>query len=263
LGAQDKRRLAGQPTTNLAAYDAFLRGETLGWTSGTDPQRAKNAIPFYEQAVALGPGFALAWARLSMIRSLLYYNAIPDPELGEAARTAAEAEREFVMQLKDTPDDEQLHVLHGLALAYLERRDEAIREGERAIEIMPVSRDAYTGPYIQHQFVRICIILGECEKAFDLLEPLLKVPYYLSPARLSVDPNFAPLKGSPPFEALVRGNDARSASILRTSATHPSGFELGARLPSPRLSAPCRSVRSTRWDEVNITPQYPKQEQAS
>ena len=69
---------------------------------------------------------------------------------------------------------------------------------------MPISRDGYAGPYIQHQLVRIYMILGEKEKALDLLEPLLKVPYYLSPAWLAIDPNFAPLKGHPRFEALLR-----------------------------------------------------------
>ena len=50
------------------------------------------------------------------------------------------------------------------------------------------------------------MIVGEKEKALDLLEPLLKVPYYLSPAWLSIDPNFAPLKGYPRFGALLRKN---------------------------------------------------------
>ncbi len=94
--------------------------------------------------------------------------------------------------------------MHGLALAYLGRRDEAIREGERGIALLPISRDGYSGPYIQHQLVRICMILGEKEKALDLLEPLLKVPYFLSPAWLAIDPNFAPLKGHPRFEARPR-----------------------------------------------------------
>jgi len=56
---------------------------------------------------------------------------------------------------------------------------------------------------IQHQFVRICMILGEREKALDVLLPLLKSPYYLSPAWLAIDFNFAPLKGHPRFEALL------------------------------------------------------------
>ena len=47
-------------------------------------------------------------------------------------------------------------------------------------------------------------VLGEHEKALDRLEPLLKVPYFLSPGWLAIDPNFAPLKGSPRFENLLK-----------------------------------------------------------
>jgi tetratricopeptide (TPR) repeat protein len=122
----------------------------------------------------------------------------------ELRKASQEAEREFAGQLRQAPDDAQLHVLHGQALAYLGRRDEAIREGERGVELSPIMRDAYIGPYIQHQLVRIYMILGERETALDLLEPLLKIPYYLSPGWLAIDPNFAPLKGNPRLEKLLR-----------------------------------------------------------
>jgi hypothetical protein len=59
--------------------------------------------------------------------------------------------------------------------------------------------------YIQHQLVRIYLLVGEPEKALDQLEPLLKMPYYLSPGWLRIDPTFAPLKGNPRFERLVAG----------------------------------------------------------
>ena len=68
------------------------------------------------------------------------------------------------------------HLLRGLALAYLGRRDEAIREGERGVALLPISRDAYTGAYLQHQLVRIYMVLGERDKALDRLEPLLEDP---------------------------------------------------------------------------------------
>ena len=77
---------------------------------------------------------------------------------------------------------------------------EAIAEGERAVALWPISRDAY-----QHQLARIYIMLGEPEKALDQLEPLLKMPYYLSPGWLRIDPTFAPLRGNPRFDRLVAG----------------------------------------------------------
>jgi tetratricopeptide (TPR) repeat protein len=122
------------------------------------------------------------------------------------ARVYADSARlAFEAQLRATPDDGVRHVFRGLALAYLGRKAEAIAEGERAVALLPISRDAYIGPYIQHQLVRIYLLVGEPEKALDQLEPLLKIPYYLSPGWLRIDPTFAPLKGNPRFERLVAG----------------------------------------------------------
>ena len=107
--------------------------------------------------------------------------------------------------LANTPDDAQRRVLLGLALAYAGRKKEAIREGERGVSLLPISKDAYTGPYLQHQLVRIYILAGEPQKAMNLLEPLLDTPYFLSPGWLPVDPTFAPLRKLPRFQALVAG----------------------------------------------------------
>jgi serine/threonine-protein kinase len=108
-------------------------------------------------------------------------------------------------QLRATPGDAQLHVLLGTALAYLGRRNEAVSEGRQAIALLPVSKDAFTGAYVQHQLARIYLVVGEPERALDQLEPLLKIPYYLSPGWLRIDPTFAPLRGNPRFERLVAG----------------------------------------------------------
>jgi eukaryotic-like serine/threonine-protein kinase len=127
---------------------------------------------------------------------------------GDHAKTrvyADSAQLAYGEQLRATPDDGQRHVLRGLALAYLGRKAEAIAEGQRGVALVPISRDAYTGAYIQHQLVRIYLLAGEPEKALDQLEPLLKMPYYLSPGWLRIDPTFAPLKGNPRFEKLIAG----------------------------------------------------------
>ena len=107
--------------------------------------------------------------------------------------------------MRAAPQDAQRHALLGLALAYLGRKATAIQEGERGVALLPITKDAYVGPYIQHQLARIYLLVGEPEKALDQLEPLLKIPYYLSPGWLKIDPNFAPLRGNPRFERLVAG----------------------------------------------------------
>ena len=78
-----------------------------------------------------------------------------------------------------------------------------MREGERAVALTPASRDGYIGPYLQHQLARIYVVVGEPEKAIDQLESLLKMPYFLSPGWLRIDPNFEPLRKNPRFQKLV------------------------------------------------------------
>ena len=124
----------------------------------------------------------------------------------KSRRYADSAQLLYAASLRATPQDAQTRVERGIALVYLGRRDEAIREGELAVHQLGMSADAHSGPYIQHQLVRIYLLAGEPEKALDQLEPLLKVPYFLSPAWLKIDPNFAPLHGNPRFERLVAGS---------------------------------------------------------
>jgi hypothetical protein len=69
---------------------------------------------------------------------------------------------------------------------------------------MPIRRDAYFGPYNQLQLVRIYLLTGEPDLALDQLEPLLRVPYYLSPGWLRIDPTFDPVRKQPRFQQLLK-----------------------------------------------------------
>jgi TolB-like protein/Tfp pilus assembly protein PilF/tRNA A-37 threonylcarbamoyl transferase component Bud32 len=128
---------------------------------------------------------------------------------GDQARARAYADsarRTFEEQLRAAPDNPDRHAFLGLTLAYLGRKEPAIREGQRAVALLPLTKDAYVGPDIQRQLARIYMLVGEPEKALDRLEPLLRIPYYLSPNWLRIDPTFGPLRGNPRFERLLTGS---------------------------------------------------------
>ena len=92
-----------------------------------------------------------------------------------------------------------------MALAYLGRKAEAMREGERAAELTPLTADANRGPGTQLRLATIYTIVNEPEKAIDALESLLRVPYFVSPGWLRIDPSFASLRGNARFGRLVAG----------------------------------------------------------
>ncbi|HEX9149173.1 MAG TPA: hypothetical protein VF958_08445, partial [Thermoanaerobaculia bacterium] len=411
LRGREEQRLLEKPTRNLAAYDAFLKGQEI-WRSLAvgDPPALRRALSFYDQAVALDPTFAQAWARISWANSTLYMNSSPTPDVSGRAREAAEkavalapdapegyhalgnyrrlvlkdyggaleqytkgqqlspgnadlltatalaeeslgrwaaavdhlrqaehldprsipqrlrlgqalrylrrypearqaldrglelapvnlalisekvmtflgegdlagarkvvaaapkeveptalvaylanvdlvwildgGQREVLLrltpgafsddraawalallqaeadaakrrdyagvavkaleeQLRSAPDDALRRSALGVALMRLGRREEAIHEGERSVALAPVAKDYQIGAFIQHQLALIDILAGEPEKALDNLEPLLKIPYHLSPGWLKIDPNFDSLRDNPRFQKLVGGN---------------------------------------------------------
>jgi serine/threonine-protein kinase len=119
------------------------------------------------------------------------------------ARRYAEEARKAFEELITVPEEGEPHAQLGLALAYLGRKEDAVREGQRAVALMTVAKDAWNGPQFQHQLVRIYLLVGEPDKALDKLEPLLRIPYYLSPGWLKIDPTFDPLRTNPRFLKLV------------------------------------------------------------
>ena len=91
LGAGEQQSFSEKPTENLAAYDAYLKGEEASaGMSKVDPASLRKALGYYEQAVALDPGFVQAWARVSMTNSALYYWGLASQALDDGARQAAE-----------------------------------------------------------------------------------------------------------------------------------------------------------------------------
>jgi tetratricopeptide (TPR) repeat protein len=180
-----------EPTAFVAYMGNYF---DLPWALDDDQQQLLLRLP-----PSIYDGDRGTWG---IVRAQTYYLR------GDRARArvyADSARLGFEETLKATPDDPQRLVFLGLALAYLGQKEQAIKAGERAVALYPASRDGLAGAYMQHQLARIYIVAGEPEKALDQLEALLKIPYFLSPGWLRIDPNFAPLRGNPRFERLVNG----------------------------------------------------------
>ena len=124
-------------------------------------------------------------------RSRAYYDSV-------AATARAE--------LKDKPDDGFTHASLGLAEAYRGHRDQAIQEGRRAVDLLPLSKDALDATFAIRDLAEIYMAVGEANAAIDQLQGMIAVPSYASAAGIKADPTWAPLRGNPRFERLVAGN---------------------------------------------------------
>lgn len=103
----------------------------------------------------------------------------------------------------ERPDDERVRSALGLAYAYLGRHDEAIREGRRAVELMPYDVDAYNSSVRHADLARILVRVGEYDAAVEILEDLLDRPAMITPHQLRLDPRFDPIRDEPRFKELA------------------------------------------------------------
>ena len=91
----------------------------------------------------------------------------------------------------------------GMADAALGHKDEAIREGRRAVELMPVSKDAIRGPLLIQYLAVIYAWTGEKDLALEQLSVAARMPGHLSYGYLRLHPYWDPLRGDPRFEKIV------------------------------------------------------------
>jgi TolB-like protein/DNA-binding SARP family transcriptional activator len=102
------------------------------------------------------------------------------------------------------PDDDPFyHAMLGLALAGLEHPEDAVREGERAVALLPYPAGGAESTLMPANLARIHVLLGHRENAIDLLTAVFSRPGPLSAAWLRVDPFWDPLRSSPRFQRLA------------------------------------------------------------
>ncbi len=117
------------------------------------------------------------------------------------AFSAARLQQEQVVRA-DSNDGSQLCFL-GLIDASLGRKEEALDEARRAVELLPVSKDALNGTEILYFYAVICAWSGERDLAIEQLKILAKNPAGASYGEIRLDPFWDSLRGDPRFEQIV------------------------------------------------------------
>jgi TolB-like protein/Tfp pilus assembly protein PilF/tRNA A-37 threonylcarbamoyl transferase component Bud32 len=121
-------------------------------------------------------------------------------------KSHAESARVILEKLvNERPNDPRFHASLGLAYAYLGRKEEAIAEGNRAVSLYPVSKDAVGAPRYVYNLALIYTFVGQYEDAISQLEYLLSIPAgdLISVPILRIDPDWDPLRSHPGFQRLL------------------------------------------------------------
>jgi serine/threonine-protein kinase len=118
-----------------------------------------------------------------------------------AAFCAARAQQENAV--RTAPDDASKLCFLGLIDASLGRKEEALREGRRAVELLPSTKDALDGTEVLYFCAVICAWTGEHDQAIEQLETLAKLPAGVSYGEIRLDSFWDPLRGDPRFEKIV------------------------------------------------------------
>src|SRR4030095_4479086 len=124
-----------------------------------------------------------------------------DAAAAERAFNASRVEMEGL--LREQPDYPEALCILGMSEAALGRKEDALREGRRAAEFLPVTKDAVAGGEILRNLAIIYAWAGEKDLAIKQLEELLPLFSPLSYGQLRLHPWCDPLRDDPRFEKMV------------------------------------------------------------
>jgi tetratricopeptide (TPR) repeat protein len=168
----------------------------IAWIDGNEAEtfRISNELAGpLEQQASLSPA--------SLLNALVHWSSGRSDRMTAAADSARTVLEDLV---RETPTDPRVHAATGQAYALLGRRDDAVRAGEEAVRLLPVSTDAMDGPeYILH-LAAIHALLGEHDEAVAQIRLALATPSGNSPASVLISPVFASVRDHPEIRSIHR-----------------------------------------------------------
>ena len=126
--------------------------------------------------------------------------------LGESQKAKVKfttALTEMKNTVEEFPDDFRMHLALGKAYAGLGQKEEAMKAGEKGAELMSLSRDALMSLDALHSLMQVYAMVGEDEKAIDVMAKMHSVPCPYRGMFFTHDPTFASLQNNPRFQELV------------------------------------------------------------
>jgi tetratricopeptide (TPR) repeat protein len=144
-----------------------------------------------------------------------YLQACVDLVRGAPAKAHAEFETarpSLEKTVANSPQDGIRRAQLALEYAFLGRKEDALREGERAMELKPIARDVIEGAVVEDFYTLVCVYTGEKDKAISRIERLLTVPFAVDYADESITLadlrqrwEWDPLRNDPRFPKILTG----------------------------------------------------------
>jgi TolB-like protein/class 3 adenylate cyclase/Flp pilus assembly protein TadD len=213
--------LAGSAMLEIAGHGDVVKANALlaRLPANVDPQgqirygRWKIAMwsRDFSQAVAALQG-APDWIQSNPTHRPVSTAALRGVALEAAGRTE-EARQEFERALPLLEEkigsgagEPSIYAALGRVYAGIGRADDAVSEGQKAVELLPVSQDAFNGPFYLAQLAEIHARLGHAEEALLIIRQLLETSAGLvvSPALLRLDPAWDTIRKDPGFQKLYQ-----------------------------------------------------------
>lgn len=162
-----------------------------------DYRAAEQAFSEYPQPDISGSGFVIPRE---------YQEGIIARGLGDAPRAEAAflraRERAAAWVAARPSDAKALSVLAGID-AKLGRKEEAVREAKRAVELLPVASDAVEGPALLSNLATVYAQVGETDRSLDVLQQAVALPNGPSYGDLQLDEDFDPVRQDPRFQKIL------------------------------------------------------------